>query len=131
MNIYHSQIDDAAEVLEFSPTREQESVEQEITIPDDAIAVAIGVGHLEERTFARAETVTVTVTQNGEPLRSEEAIADMEGNHVRAYMSNNPPGGEWVVRVTHKTAKAFVVSVAVFLKTVQGVLPFPNKQPCK
>src|SRR5438477_13092361 len=131
MNIYRSQIDDAAEVLEFSPTREQESVARVITIPDDAIAVAIGVGHLEEGGFARAKTVTLTVTQNGEPLRSEGAIADIEGNYVRAYMSNNPPRGEWMIRVSHKTARAFVVSVAVFRKPVKAFLSFANKHQCK
>src|SRR5436190_11452440 len=131
MNVYHSQIENVVEVFEFSPTQEQQADARVIYVPPDAVALAIGVGKTDGETFSRAENVTVAVTQNGESLTSSGAIADIENGNVRAYMSNSPPPGEWMVRVSHKTAEAFTVSVAVFRKPLRALLSFANKRQCK
>jgi hypothetical protein len=131
MNVYHSQIQDVVEVFEFSPTQKEESDARVIYVPRDAVAFAIGVGRTDGEIFARAENVTVSVTQNGRPLTSEGAIADIEDGNVRAYMSDTPPSGEWMVRISHRTADAFVVSVAVFRKPLRALFLFANNHRCK
>jgi hypothetical protein len=131
MNIYHSQIENAVEVFEFSPTEEKQTEARVIYVPPDAVAFAIGVGRMDGETFSRAENVTVSVTKGGQPLTPVGAIADIEDGNVRAYMSNSPPTGEWMVRVSHNTAEAFVVSVALFRKPLSALLRFKNKHQCK
>ena len=131
MNVYHSQIENVVEVFEFSPTEEEETVARVIYIPPNAAALAIGVGRTDGQTFSRAENVTVSVTKDGQSLPSTGAISDIEGGNVRAYMSDTPPSGEWMVRISHRTADAFVVSVAVFRKPLRALFSFANNHRCK
>lgn len=131
MNVYHSKLAEVVEVLEFTPTEDEESAARVINVPDGATALAIGVGRLDGRTFSRADNVTVSVTHNGEPLPANGAIIDGSGSNLRSYMSKEPPRGEWMIRVSHKTADAFVVSVAVFRRPLKALLSFKNKHQCK
>lgn len=131
MNVYHSQIEDVAEVYEFSPTKAKEDDARVINVPEAATGFVIGAVRLNGETFSRADNVTVSVTHNGQPLSKAGAITEFSDANVLSYISSQPPRGEWMVHVSHTTSEPFTVSVAVFRKPISSILSFANKHRCK
>jgi hypothetical protein len=82
MNTYFSEIDDVAQSVELTPTREEEKTEHSFMVKEGAIAFVLGVIRPTEEGFGLATNVEVALFRGNELISREDNSAVFVGESL-------------------------------------------------
>lgn len=141
MDTYITQIHDVAEVIEFVPSSEHETVERVFTVPDGAIALLVGVGDVQGTRFTVPTNVDVRLsheTPEGEQQEIRDTRDTPDGSAVvredhglTSFVQNSPRPGRWKLSITTLGTGSFSVNVAIFRMPLQAMKTFATHHRCK